>query len=288
MSQYTIHLINFERWMKIVNYAESTIESILPRVTGFLEYLGNKGIRDIKEVKEPDINEYYNKLTTRQNKKTGGALSDTYIRGNITSVKIFSKYLKYVSGINLNIKISHDTDIPERTILTKAEIKALFKACEYDSLMYRDKAMLSLYYGCGLRRNEGISLNVEDILFDKSLIFIRNGKGRKQRYVPMSEEVMKNIENYIIYQRGEHLKTKNIKSLLLTIRGKRPEKASLGYRFKTILKRSEINKNISLHALRHSIATHLLQSGMSLENISKFLGHKSLESTQVYTHIKYK
>ncbi len=274
--------------MKIVNYAESTKESSLRKVNEFLNYTADKGIKDVREIRENNINEYYNRLRTRKNKKTDGALSDTYIRGNITSIKMFSKYLKAVNGTNLNIKISHNTEIPERTILTKAETEALFKACEYDKLIYRDKAMLSLYYGCGLRRNEAVSLNLRDVLFNKALIFIRKGKGSKQRYVPMSEEVMKNIENYIIYQRPRHLKNKKEKSLLLTIRGKRPEKASMGSRFKTILKRSEINKDISLHALRHSIATHLLQSGMSLENVSKFLGHKSLESTQIYTHIKNK
>jgi integrase/recombinase XerD len=99
--------------------------------------------------------------------------------------------------------------------------------------------MISIFYGCGLRRNEGYHLNIPDINFDRRILRVRKGKNYKERLVPFN-------------------KTDDIKLQ---------------------------EKNVRLHVLRHSIATHLLQNGMELEKIARFLGHSSLESTQIYTHL---
>ena len=152
----------------------------------------------------------------------------------------------------------------------------------------RDRAMMAVYYGCGLRRNEGVSLDVSDVLIKEKLLYVQKGKGYRERYVPMSEAVKEDLENYIHVGRnclltyGPQIKEQ---ALFLSIRGKRMDGNSLIMRLKELVKVARINKSIGLHTLRHSIATHLLQSGMALENVSRFLGHQSLESTQIYTHM---
>jgi site-specific recombinase XerD len=173
-----------------------------------------------------------------------------------------------------------------KTIFSKEEIKALQMACGSDVLGMRDKAMISIYYGCGLRRNEGLNLDVNDILFNKNLVYVRKGKNYKERYVPMTEGVKEELQNYVDYARAVLMKSP-VKALFLTVRGNRLGSNAMADRLQILKDKAEINKEAGLHALRHSIATHLLQSGMELDKIKRFLGHSSLESTQIYTHLKH-
>jgi len=156
-----------------------------------------------------------------------------------------------------------------------------YEAATGTPLGLRDKAMLALYYGCGLRKNEGLGLNAGDILPEKDLILVR--KGYKARYVPLTGPNKTDLENYLIYGRPYLLNGRKEEALLLTTSGRRL-KAPFE-RIQKLKREAGITKPLGLHTLRHSIATHLLQSGMPLEQIRRFLGHSSLESTQIYTHI---
>ncbi|MBN2661132.1 MAG: tyrosine-type recombinase/integrase [Tannerellaceae bacterium] len=171
-----------------------------------------------------------------------------------------------------------------KTIFTRAEIKALYNACDGDVLGIRDKAMLAVYYGCGLRRNEGVNLDTGDILPGKNLLFVRKGKNYKERYVPLTEAVKEDILNYLDFARQILIK-KQTNALFLNSSGDRITASMLAERLKKLKCKAGIDKVAGLHTLRHSIATHLLQSGMKLAQIKRFLGHSSLESTQIYTHI---
>ena len=149
--------------------------------------------------------------------------------------------------------------------------------------------MLSIYYGCGLRAGEGAALNINDILFYKNLLYVRKGKGYRERYVPINKQVKTDLQEYIFNQRNDLLNNKKSEALLLGRRGERWSVRGMYGRLQ-LLKSQTWNeelkqKSFGLHILRHSIATHLLQDGMKLELISRFLGHKSLETTQKYTHL---
>jgi site-specific recombinase XerD len=146
--------------------------------------------------------------------------------------------------------------------------------------------MLALYYGCGLRKNEGVNINVGDLLLEKDVVYVRKGKGHKERYVPLAGGNKTDLENYIHYGRpraGE----KREDALLLNIGGKRLSGQAAYNRLQQLRTAASIKKPAGLHTLRHSIASHLLHSGMRLEQIQRFLGHSSLESTQIYTHLKH-
>ncbi len=147
--------------------------------------------------------------------------------------------------------------------------------------------MLNIYYGCGLRRTEGIELNVNDALLKEKLIHVRQGKGYRERYVPITEQIKEEMENYIFVVREylQSFKPGTKETLFLSMQSKRMHGNSAIKRLQQLSIKAGINKEIGLHTLRHSIATHLLQSGMELEEVSKFLGHGSLESTQIYTHL---
>lgn len=146
--------------------------------------------------------------------------------------------------------------------------------------------MLGVFYGCGARRNEGVSIEIKDILPDKNLLYIRKGKGYKERYIPMIGKVKKDILEYVVSARPMMITDRANESLFIGITGRPLSKSAVYERFKKLLRKAGIEKKAGLHTLRHSIATHLLSSGMKLSEIARFLGHSSLESTQIYTHLK--
>jgi len=281
---------DFEKWMNAIGYAESTVYASVNYVRDFFTWLDKTPIKELNQINNQVIKTYYDYLQTRRNKKQSGSLSNNYIISNINALKRFSKYLQVTGKASIEIELPLQAITTEnKTILTKEEVKVLYKACENDILGIRDRAILSVYYGCGLRRSEGISLNVSDILLREKRIYVRKGKNYRERYVPMTETVKEDLENYIYVAREKILSFKNIKpeALFLSIRVQRMHGNSLIIRLHHLVSKARIEKEIGLHTLRHSIATHLLQSGMTLEEVSQFLGHASLESTQIYTHLAY-
>jgi integrase/recombinase XerD len=152
-------------------------------------------------------------------------------------------------------------------------------------------------YSCGLRRNELVHLNVSDILFDKQRIYVRQGKNYKERFVPINKHSSRILEEYIYDWRPEFFplrgnaagKGEETEALFINYRGSRLQGMSFANRLKGIIdatgNKNLQERNITLHSLRHSIATHLLEKGADIEHISTFLGHASLESTQIYTHL---
>jgi integrase/recombinase XerD len=156
----------------------------------------------------------------------------------------------------------------------------------------RDRMMLGIYYGCGLRCNEGLQLDVNDILIERGLLYVRKGKNFTERYVPMNTEIIKDVSIYLNEVRPQLVrKEKQGSHLFISQRGDRINAQSLSLRLHKLQQDSNDTvlqqKEIGLHTLRHSIATHLLMQGMKLERIAQFLGHKSIESTQIYTHLAH-
>jgi integrase/recombinase XerD len=285
-AEYKILIQGFEKWLRTLEYAESTVYASTNYLRDFFTYLQKSGITELQEINKTVIEIYHEHLQTRRNKKQAGSLSQNYILSNINALRRFVKYLQ-VTGkpvFEIGLKIPIEKEKFSQTILTRTEVKALYNVCSNDALGLRDRAMLAVYYGCGLRRNEGVSLDINDVLIKEKLLYVQKGKGYRERYVPMSETVKEDLENYINVARGSLLSSEQ-QALLLSFRGRRMDGNSLIMRLKALIRMAGINKAVGLHTLRHSIATHLLQSGMSLESVSRFLGHQSLESTQIYTHL---
>jgi site-specific recombinase XerD len=204
---------------------------------------------------------------------------------------VIRKFVRYLteSGqgsftVKLRIK-GKSTNI--KSILTLQEISKLYDAVKDDIFGLRDKAMLALYYGCGLRKNEAVNVNVGDILAGKDLVYVRKGKGYKERYVPLAGSAKADLENYILYARPHLAGDKKNDALFLNVSGNSLSGDTCYMRLQTLKNTAGIHKPVGLHTLRHSIASHLLHSGMQLEQIQRFLGHSSMESTQIYTHLQH-
>lgn len=278
----------FERWLSTIGYADSTVYASTSYVRDFFVWLEKTPVKELNQINNQVIKTYHDYLQIRKNRRQNGGLSNNYIINNINALKRFSKYLQVTGKANLEIDLQLQAFTSgTKTVFTKSEMKALYKACDNDVLGIRDRAILSIYYGCGLRRSEGENLDVSDIMLKEKRVYVRKGKNYRERYVPITEAVKEDLENYIYYARERILSYKNVKreALFLSRRVKRMHGNSIITRLRLLIDKAGIEKEAGLHTLRHSIATHLLQSGMELEEVSQFLGHASLETTQIYTHL---
>ncbi len=291
---YKILVTKFKEWLDILGYAESTVYSLPIHLQEFFYYLECQGITRINLVDKELVNRYYLHLQTRENHTKGGGLSKRYLNAHQYTLHKFREYQKVHRSkpIPLHLKLEKlDHTLPE--ILTPLEVKELFRVTEYDyaqeHLRYRDKAMLVLLYSLGLRRAEASNLDVKDIDYARELVHVRKGKGKKERVVPVNSYNLQILEDYVFEARPQFCKSTENEALLIGRTGKRLIGGTMGTRLKIIQKfcdsTSLKNKRLTPHLLRHSIATHLLQGGMHIEDIGQFLGHGSLESTQLYTQI---
>lgn len=292
--------IAFGEWLSALGYAEATAYYAPLYAREFMAYLERRGIADLRAVDAEVVATHFALLASRDHKRRGGGLSRSYLLKHRQALRLFARYLSESGqgGFNVPTEAKRKASLlseREVTVLTRAEVEALYAACEDDELGLRDRAMLALFYGCGLRRNEGVRLDLSDLLLHRGMVYVRHGKNYKERYVPLAEGVARDLAAYL--EGGRPLLARpGEKAVLVSRRGGRIDGQSLLRRIQGLQERAAheapsgealwiTEKAVGLHTLRHSIATHLLLSGMALEEIALFLGHRSLESTQLYTHL---
>lgn len=292
---YKLFVTNFKEWLDILGYAESTVYYLPNHLQEFFYYVEQQNIDHLTNITTQTIKDYYQELQQRANERRGGALSKSYLNKHQQALKKFKEYLQNHNYKNFNVHLKSETDPTEEklNILTQSEIKELFEATEFSHtesrFKLRDKAILTILYSCGLRRNEAVHLDVGDILFDKERVYVRKGKNYKERFVPINRKNAEILEDYIFEARPGFYQSYLSEALFINQQGGRLQGVSMANRLRAIVKAADNkdieNKQITLHTLRHSIATHLLQKEVPLESIKTFLGHSSLESTQIYTHL---
>ena len=200
---YRIFVTNYKEWLDILGYAESTVYQLPNHLQEFFYYLEQNSIKNINQITTKTIKDYYNNLKERANQRQNGALSKSYLNKHQQALKKFKDYLQNHNHKGINIHLKSETNPTEEklNILTQSEIKQLFKATEYSHaesrFKLRDKAILTILYSCGLRRNEAVHLDISDILFDKERIFVRKGKNYKERFVPINQKNARILEDYI-------------------------------------------------------------------------------------------
>jgi integrase/recombinase XerD len=288
----------YERWLGTLGYSESIIYGSKLIVQTFLEWLEEKQVQNISRLANKHITGYYNFLETRPNKvRKGCLLSVAHLNKIYFAIDKLLEFLHQygMDGAPLpagkRIRMDEQERIHKIEVLSQQEVRILYDCIpntytdfpfkQRQAKQYELKLVFTLYYGCGLRLGEGYRLQLQDVDFDKRNIFVHQGKNYKDRIVPMSAGVYNQLQDYI-YNFRHALKLKHNR---LFISDKQTMRLRLKYLQRICPDEAIKAKRITLHGLRHSIATHLLQNGMSIENIALFLGHSSLDSTQIYTHL---
>ncbi len=266
----------------------SNIQSTSSHSKEFLSFLEAEGISNLKQVSQLHIDRYFDFLKKRPNHRQGGGLSNAYISKHREAVLRFMEFIKGVDvGQSGFFILSPPKDGVPKDVLTEEEVALLFEQCAPTIDGIRNKAMLSLLYGCGLRKGELHRLNVNDLNLVASTLRVRKSKTSTQRDVPMSSRIIHYLEEYLFEVRELILPEGNTEpALLLNNLGRRMSLGGIQYKVNAIGKQSGLHSKVTAHRLRHAIATHLL-GDFSIEEIATFLGHSSVDSSQIYTHVKY-
>lgn len=258
----------FRKELQNLGYCKTVINFYPKQVAKFL----NHTRKAYFEIQSSDIVIYHSYLKTIQSPRTGKRLSESYIHSILLAIKLYFEYLQRAGQRKDNpyqVKIKSPKS-EERKVFTKEEIQKL-----YSKSNPLQTIILHLCYACGLRRNEAAELTVKDIDLISCLLYIRKGKGKKRRVIPFTKQVQRDIRGFIFSSERE--------STLLNITAER-----IYIEFSYLLKKTGLYKqNFTLHCLRHTIATQLLEQGMELEKVRDFLGHEYLSTTQIYTRINY-
>lgn len=271
-----------------LGYAETTIKHNTSSLALFLSYLKQQNVKELKQAESKHIIAYNEHLHGLKSRITNLGLNGKTIQTKINVVRLFSQYLE--STQQLKIFTTTVDIIPtiqkHKEILSQEHIKNLYNQTDDSIIGLRDRAILGLYYGCGLRYKEGIKVELNHIDYKKELLFISPSKNYHSRYVPINNTVLKDFKDYELHARIYFtspvlFKTQNKNTFLVG----NLSNSYLNKWLQNLCNKANINKTITLHSLRHSIATHLLQQEMPLEQIAKFLGHNTIRATQIYTHI---
>jgi integrase/recombinase XerD len=258
----------FKHLMEQKRYSDSTVKTYVMAITSFLRFIKPK--TSIEATNEDMRRFVYHYLIPHK-------LSFSYQNQAVNAAKLFFKTIKG------SILITEQLERPRRehklpNVLSKEEVAAILQALSNQ----KHRTMLSLIYACGLRRGELLNLRPENIDSKRHLLIILNAKGRKDRVVPISDKVITMLRDYCM--------TFKPKVWLFEgqVAGEQYSESSLQEVLKNSIKKAGIKKPVTLHWLRHSYATHLLEAGTDLRYIQELLGHKSSKTTEIYTHVSEK
>lgn len=285
MNQEEAKLKEFKQYLYVLGYRAKTIDRMAMMVSEFNVQSNHKALEAPREIKQEDIEYHYEYLHHRPNQQSDGGLSEKSIYTHVYALRVYFNYLQEQQQIKVHPMSSLWFKSPEykpRDIVSKEEIEQLYQT----AVSYKERTMLGLYYGCGLRKQEGEDVNSRDVHFKDHLLYVREGKFKKRRVVPMAKRVSEDIKQYYYYERKTE---KEQEALVLNETGTRMRGHSYRDLLLNLIARTKDielqSKSIGLHSLRHSIGSHLLEAGVSLEYVRDFLGHSHIETTQYYTRV---
>lgn len=263
--------------------SDNTIDAYLHDVSFFTTYLSEQELKlPVEEVTQKHLQgllKYVNELE----------LSAGTQARVLSGIKSFFKYLLLEEVVKVDPTALLEAPKLKRTLptyLTVDEVEQLFEAIDHSTPEgQRNRAILETMYSCGLRVSETIALKISDLYLDVGFIKVL-GKGNKERLVPIGSTAVKQIKLY-----REHIRSHmNIKkgaedTLFLNRRGNGLSRVMVFLILKDVTEKSGIKKNVHPHTLRHSFATHLVEAGADLRAVQEMMGHKSITTTEIYTHL---
>lgn len=266
-----------------------TYSTVLHRLLGWAQ---GRRMKSWQEFTLADLTEYLNDEKARQVEDSPGAppheLSVSTLYLEIASMKAFFKFCEAEKILPLNI--AENLSLPRRwkelpKSLEPEEIEKLLSPPEkMRPRDYCDQAVLELSYSCGLRLSELCNLRLEQLHLEDGFITVI-GKGNKERVVPMGQRARETMQAYLDKGRPALVKPRSPGTVFLTCRGSQFAGVTLWLRIKNRVKGAGISRDVTPHSLRHSFATHLLEHGADLRVIQELLGHASISTTEVYTHV---
>lgn len=254
----------FKQLLEVKRYS---INSIATYVNAFRQFLLHFREQDVDMLKEKQIEQYINLQVTERK------ISISYQKQLVAAIKF------WYNGV-LGRKMQLDYLYPDRSefkipkVFSQQDIKKMLDACEN----IKHKAILTTIYSCGLRLSELVNLQIKDIDSTQMTVTIRQGKGNRDRVVVLSEKLLFLLRDYFVEHKPQEY-------LFEGKSGGKYSERSVQQVLKQTLTKANINKEGSVHTLRHSYATHLIEQGTDIRFVQELLGHKSIKTTLIYTHL---
>jgi len=264
--------------------AQNTIISYRYDLIKYINFLKKNNISSFNQTKKDLVNNYFVYLRKKN-------LEINSISRNLVAVKMLYRFL-LIEGF-IKEDITGLIEFPRMSkklphILSLREINLLLDKANFKSnLGLRDLAILELLYATGMRVSELIYLKIDDINMENRMLKCL-GKGSKERIIPFGSKAYQSLGLYLDKVRQKLVKNPNEDILFLNSRGERLSRQGIFYLVKKYVRKAGIEKKITPHTLRHTLATHLLENGADLRSVQEMLGHSDISTTQIYTHVSRK
>jgi integrase/recombinase XerD len=282
-------MLQFLGWMRERNYSDNTTDNRETYLRYFILWCDERGLTRPQEITRP-ILERYQRYMFLYRKKDGQPLSTRSQATRVTPIRAWFKWMTKTNRILYNP--AADLDLPR---MEKRLPKHILTANEADSIMnvpniktaigLRDRAMLETLYSTGIRRMEVMGLNQYDIDYERGTLMVRQGKGKKDRMIPIGERALAWIQKYRDEARPQFALAADDGTLFLTQTGDAFTPNRLTQLVRDTIDAAKINKRGSCHLFRHTMATLMLENGADIRFIQAMLGHSELKTTQIYTQV---
>jgi len=275
-------------WMKFTGYSLDTVRARRIAIRRFIAWADERGIDDPREITKPMLERYQRHLFYYR-KEDGAPLTLGSQLQCLAPLKTWFRWLSREHHILANP--AADLDLPRqpkrlpRSVPTVQEVEATLAEAEPDTAQgLRDRTLLEVLYATGLRRMEIVGVAIYDVDLARGLLWVRHGKGGRERVVPLGDRAMAWLDKYLAEARPELLAT-DTDALFLSDYGEPIQPHQVADKVKRYMRFAGVDKPGSTHLLRHACATHMLEGGADIRYIQEMLGHANLETTEIYTHV---
>ena len=281
-------LAEYLNWTQVRNYSEATVRNRRVHIGFFLQWCSERGLQEPVEITRPVL-ERYQRFLFHYRKKNGQPLSFHSQHSRMAPVRVWFKWL--VKQNYLLANPASEIELPRLgyrlpNVLTIAEAEQVISQPDIlDTLGLRDRAILETLYSTGMRRLELIQLKLYDLDLSRGIVTIRQGKGKKDRVIPIGDRAVAWIEKYLNEARPRLVFEPDEGTLFLSADGVQISRDHLTFMARDYIAQAEIGKTGACHLFRHTMATLMLEGGADIRFIQQMLGHAKLSSTQIYTQV---
>lgn len=275
--------------LRVLQYSEETVFNRLKALHRFADWCEARGMANAADVTRPVV-ERYQRWLYNYRQRNGRALASSSQSHHLTSIRQFYRWLQRENLVPSNP--AYDLELPRaetrlpRVILSSQEAERVMQQPDLSTpLGQRDRAILETLYSTAMRRNELVNLKLYDMDRSRGVVLIRLGKGKKDRMVPIGERALKWVERYLDDVRPNLVVTPDPSAVFLTASGSPLTASAVTVLVSDHIAKAELGKAGACHVLRHTAATLMLENGADIRFIQALLGHATLSTTQVYTHV---
>lgn len=278
------------KWMAAMNYSAGTVRVRTIQLNSFLRWCADHRLTRPRDVTKRVLDRYLRHVAQARSTSSARRLTTSAQHGRLVAVRSFFKWLSRKRHIPHNP--ASEMDLPKlehrlpKQVLSPAQVEKVLALPDLNTLMgVRDRAILETFYSTGIRRAELIALRLDELYVERGFLLVNQGKGKKDRVIPIGARALHWIQRYLNEVRPKLLRRKVRHQLFLSRTGNAYTPSGASILARDYLSKAGIAGRGACHMFRHSMATAMLENGADIRFIQEMLGHADLKTTQIYTHV---